>query len=200
MKCYFKKVVKKARQNANRIFAFIFKVCSGVFTILAGAYLVLMIKFGVDAITLIGFIVSVILAVINSSESLEKYKKHFYETCYKEQNDPEMSLGNDTSADNSNVMAIEFQLNRQWILNETDDEIIGEKNFVVSAEYFATIFNKLFPEEQNVEIFLDVYEPEYDGEKIYQQALLDNQIITEFDTIYKDGEDPFKISTESVKG
>ena len=190
MKCYFKKVVKKARQNADKIFAFIFKVCSGVFTMLAGAYLALMIEFGVDATTLIGFIVSVILAVINSSESLEKYKKHFYESFNEEQKRAEQSM-----------TIIELKkLCRQWIVTDDGYEIIGEKNFVISAEYFAKIFKTLFPEEQNPDTFLDVYEPECDGEKIYQQALLDNQIVTEFDTIYKDDEEPSKIIKESVEG
>ena len=41
---------------------------------------------------------------------------------------------------------------------------------------------KLFPLEKDIDRFLDVYEPETDGEKIYQQAVRDGQIIEEFDS------------------
>ena len=36
--------------------------------------------------------------------------------------------------------------------------------------------------EKDIDRFLDVYEPETDGEKIYQQAVRDGQIIEEFDS------------------
>ena len=190
MKCYFKKVINKARQNADKIFAFSFRFFSGIFLMLSGAYFALMMEFGVNTTTLIGFIGSMILAVINSSTSLEKYKKHFYESFNEERKREEQSM-----------TIIELKkLCRQWIVTDDGYEIIGEKNFVISAEYFAKIFKTLFPEEQDPDTFLDVYEPECDGEKIYQQALLDNQIVTEFDTIYKDDEEPSEIVKESVEG
>lgn len=79
---------------------------------------------------------------------------------------------------------IEFQLelNRAWIYNDTCDDPVGERNFVISKKYFLSIFPKLFPMEKDIDRFLDVYEPETDGEKIYQQAVRDGQIIEEFDS------------------
>ena len=72
---------------------------------------------------------------------------------------------------------IEFQLelNRAWIYSDSADDPVGEK-------YFLSIFPKLFPLENDINRFLDIYEPETDGEKIYQQAVRDGQIIEEFDS------------------
>ena len=80
-------------------------------------------------------------------------------------------------------MDIEFQyeLNRGYIYE--DNEEIGEMNFVISADYLDRIFLELFPCEDFDE-FIDWYEPETDGEKIYQKALADGEIIDEFETYY----------------
>ena len=79
---------------------------------------------------------------------------------------------------------IDFQLvlNRAWIYSDSAEDPVGEKNFVISKKYFLSIFPKLFPMEKDIDRFLDVYEPETDGEKIYQQAVRDGQIIEEFDS------------------
>lgn len=79
---------------------------------------------------------------------------------------------------------IEFQLelNRAWIYSDSADDPVGEKNFVITTKYFLSIFPKLFPLENDINRFLDIYEPETDGEKIYQQAVRDGQIIEEFDS------------------
>ena len=56
-----------------------------------------------------------------------------------------------------------------------------ETNFVIPEDYFVAIFDKLFPRENDISFFLEVYEPETDGEKIYQQAKKDGKIIVEFE-------------------
>ena len=78
-----------------------------------------------------------------------------------------------------------YELNREWLYDE-DDEIIGERNFVVKVDYFNRIFSELFPNE-NLDEFLDWYEPETDGEKIYQKALSDGETMLEFVTFHQGG-------------
>ena len=76
-------------------------------------------------------------------------------------------------------MEIEYELNRAWIIDEDEDDAIGETNFVVPAEWFVNTFNKLNNEGKFVykyedfEDFVDTYEPETDGELIYQKAIED---------------------------
>lgn len=97
----------------------------------------------------------------------------------------------------------EFELNREYTY-DSGNEVIAEKNFVVSEDYLISIFDELFPgfkkesEKKGLssysegeitffpymEHFLDIYEPETDGEKIYQKAKQDCRLIKEFDTIY----------------
>ncbi len=77
----------------------------------------------------------------------------------------------------------EFELNRGWVYgNGPDEDATGEKNFVISAEYLHEIFPKLFPDKTDLNLFLETYEPETEGEKIYRQALLDDAVIEEFET------------------
>lgn len=77
----------------------------------------------------------------------------------------------------------EIELNRAWIYgNGPDEEPTGETNFVIPEDYFVMIFDKLFPRENDISFFLEVYEPETDGEKIYQQAKKDGKIIEEFES------------------
>lgn len=80
-------------------------------------------------------------------------------------------------------MKRELELNRTWIYgNGPDEEPTGEKNFVIPEDYFVSIFDRLFPHENDISFFLEVYEPETDGEKIYQQAKRDGKIIEEFES------------------
>lgn len=77
----------------------------------------------------------------------------------------------------------ELELNRAWIYgNGPDEDPTGEKNFVIPEDYFVSIFDRLFPRENDISFFLEVYEPETDGEKIYQQAKRDGKIIEEFES------------------
>lgn len=86
------------------------------------------------------------------------------------------------------IVKFELTLNREWIYEdeEHNNDPIGENNFVIENEYFIKIFKELFPKENDVEDFLDVYCPETDGEKMYQRALKDNKIIDEFRTTYEE--------------
>lgn len=74
----------------------------------------------------------------------------------------------------------ELELNREWIYDDPDDDPVAERNFVIPEKYFNEIFPELFPDEDDIEEFLDIYEPETDGEKIYQRAKKDGKIIDEF--------------------
>lgn len=86
----------------------------------------------------------------------------------------------------------ELELNRSWVYdNEPNEDPIGERNFVITQKYFFSIFEKLFPLERDIHHFLEVYEPETDGEKIYQQAVKDGQLIDEFDSVNVNNEHVF---------
>lgn len=74
----------------------------------------------------------------------------------------------------------QYELNRAWIHDEEEDEIIGETNFVVPADWLEKVFKKHFSKDYpsySLEEFLDVYEPETDGEFIYQEAIKDDALI-----------------------
>lgn len=78
-------------------------------------------------------------------------------------------------------MPIEFELNFGYIYNE-DEEIVGEKNFVVSAQWlFANIGkvckNVVLETEQDIDNFLNWYDPENDGRAIFEAALVDDALI-----------------------
>lgn len=74
----------------------------------------------------------------------------------------------------------ELELNRAWIYDDPDDDPIQETNFVIPEGYFLEIFPELFPNAEDPDEFLDIYEPETDGEMIYQRAKKDGKIIEEF--------------------
>lgn len=72
------------------------------------------------------------------------------------------------------IMELEIELNRKWILNK-DGETIGEINFVVPMDWFTRNWN-LTPNSQyyeNITNFQDTYEPDVDGEWLYQKAIKD---------------------------
>ena len=79
------------------------------------------------------------------------------------------------------TMEIEYELNRAWIYDDKEDAI-GETKFVVSAEWLVNTFDKLNNERkfvceyEDIEDFLDSYEPEADGELIYQCAIKDGML------------------------
>jgi hypothetical protein len=73
----------------------------------------------------------------------------------------------------------EHELNRAWIYDE-DGETIGETNFVVPTKWLVETFDKLNNENKFIckyddfEDFEETYEPETDGELIYQKAIADD--------------------------
>lgn len=75
-------------------------------------------------------------------------------------------------------MEFEYELNRAWIKDNNGDEI-GETNFVIPEEWLGEAFTKLNNENKfvceydDLEDFLESYEPETDGELIYQKAIED---------------------------
>ena len=79
------------------------------------------------------------------------------------------------------TMEIEYELNRAWIYDDEEDTV-GETNFVVSSGWLVNTFDKLNNERkfvceyEDIEDFLDSYEPEIDGELIYQCAIKDGML------------------------
>jgi hypothetical protein len=75
---------------------------------------------------------------------------------------------------------VEYELNRAWILDE-EEEPIGETNFVVPGKWLKELYDQQFVSEyDSLNEFLEVYEPEVDGELIYQAAIKDNVLIEDF--------------------
>lgn len=81
-------------------------------------------------------------------------------------------------------MDFEYELNRKWIYGKNKDEdAIGETNFVVSADWLIGKFEELNKENKftcdytDFEEFVGSYEPEIDGELIYQAAVKENVLI-----------------------
>ena len=71
------------------------------------------------------------------------------------------------------AIELEYELNRGWIYDE-NDEPIGEINFVVPAGWLANLYNKHFANVYgDIDSLLTLYEPEEEGEFIYQKAIED---------------------------
>lgn len=70
----------------------------------------------------------------------------------------------------------EYELNREWIYDE-DGEAIGEVNFVVPADWLRKLYDRRYVNEYNsFDDFINCYEPEVDGEFIYQEAIKDKAL------------------------
>ena len=88
-------------------------------------------------------------------------------------------------------MSVEYELNRAWVYARGSDEPIGEKNFVVTKEFLNNFWGffreKLgYPKESTLEEFLDVYEPERDGEFVYQVAKRNGELVEDLGKVYYD--------------
>lgn len=86
-------------------------------------------------------------------------------------------------------MEMEYELNRAWIYSRGSDEPIGEKNFVVTAEFLCDLweyFKKAlgYPQDYTLDDFLTVYEPETDGEFIYQFAKRNGELVEDLGSVY----------------
>ena len=85
------------------------------------------------------------------------------------------------------MMYYEIELNHGWIYDDDNEDyrVIGERNFVVPAEYFYGLMEMLGMIDTNTTFtFLDWYDPETDGELIYEFAARDGAIIEEGDHYY----------------
>ena len=85
-------------------------------------------------------------------------------------------------------MIMEYELNREYIVDD-GGEAIGETNFVVSASWLMANLETICPNvclntEQDIEDFLNWYEPEIDGEAIYRAAKLADEIVEEGVNMY----------------
>lgn len=77
----------------------------------------------------------------------------------------------------------EYELNREYIYDD-EVEIIGETNFVVPAGWLMELFDKEYANEyESLDEFLDVYEPETEGEFIYQKAIEDDVLVEDFGVV-----------------
>ena len=78
---------------------------------------------------------------------------------------------------------VEFELNREWIYDEEED-VIGETNFVVPAKWMKELFDKTYADKyDSLDEFIDVYEPEVDGEFIYREAIKDGVLVEDFGVV-----------------
>lgn len=82
----------------------------------------------------------------------------------------------------------EHELNREWIYDK-EEEIIGETNFIVPTKWLMETFDKLNNENKfickydNFEDFEETYEPETDGELIYQKAIQDKSLVEDLGVV-----------------
>ena len=73
---------------------------------------------------------------------------------------------------------MEYELNRAWIYDEEDDEIIGETNFVVPGKWLKDLYEMYYRDEYgDFDTFLMLYEPKTEGEFIYKKAITDSVLI-----------------------
>ena len=76
------------------------------------------------------------------------------------------------------------ELNRAWIYNKSDNSRIGATIFVMSTENAKQAFEKLKAQNklsivyENFHTFLEMYNPEKDGEEMYQYAK-ENNLLTD---------------------
>lgn len=106
---------------------------------------------------------------------LDDFNEHFSE-------DPKLialaKLGIDFSC--------ELELNRAWLYDDEDEDPIGETNFVVPENWCRKIWEENFKkrDDDTFDEFLDVYEPEGEGEFIYQKAILEKVLLEDIGEIY----------------
>lgn len=78
----------------------------------------------------------------------------------------------------------EYELNRAWIIDKDTDEITGETNFVVPAKWLKELYDKRFADKfDSLDEFTEVYEPETDGEFIYQEAIKDGVLVEDLGVV-----------------
>ena len=79
---------------------------------------------------------------------------------------------------------VEFELNRAWIIDNETDEEIGETNYVVPANWMQELFNKVYADKyESLDEFMEIYEPETQGEFIYRKAIEDGVLIKDLGVV-----------------
>ena len=77
-------------------------------------------------------------------------------------------------------MYYELELNHGWMYGIDDDDFpLGEKNFVIPAEYFYSLMEMFGMDDAEASDFLDWYDPDVDGRFIYEFAVRDGAIVEE---------------------
>ena len=85
---------------------------------------------------------------------------------------------------NEITITFEYELNRAWIIDKETEEIIGETNFVVPAKWLNELYDKKYANEyDSIDEFTDLYEPETDGEFVYQEAIKDGVLVEDFGVV-----------------
>lgn len=80
-------------------------------------------------------------------------------------------------------MNVEFEMNRAWIVDEAD-EIIGETNYIVSDEWLRELFDKEYKDRyDSLDDFVEVYDPETEGEYIYRKAIKDGALVEDLGVV-----------------
>lgn len=89
-----------------------------------------------------------------------------------------------------------YELNREWLYDDEDDDPIGEVNFIVPADWLKKLFDTyyannnvpdgLFYAYSSFNDFIDCYEPESDGEFVYQKAIEDNVLIADLGAVWNE--------------
>lgn len=72
------------------------------------------------------------------------------------------------------TMEFEHELNRAWVWDKHQEEIIGETNFVVPTKWLNDLYQEKYSKRyDSFDDFLRMYEPEIVGEYIYKKAIND---------------------------
>ena len=82
------------------------------------------------------------------------------------------------------TFGLEYELNRGWIYDDENGDAIGEINFVVPGEWLKILFEEHYRKQyDDIEQFLDAYEPETEGEFIYNKAIEDGKLIEDIGVV-----------------
>lgn len=84
-------------------------------------------------------------------------------------------------------MEKQYELNRRWVYpqNNPHGYPIGQTNFVVSAKFFQEFYEERYAEKWgDIDLFIEAYVPEEDGEAFYQEAIRRGELIEDLGIVY----------------
>lgn len=101
-------------------------------------------------------------------------------------------------------MEKQYELNRGWIYpqNNPHGDPIGQANFVVSAKFFQEFYEERYAEKWgDIDLFIEAYVPEEDGEAFYQEAIRRGELIEDLGIVYDEdfGEQEYNNTEECVE-